>query len=338
MFQYFTDIFSKGIWSDARESVDPEMVVLVKELKNLQKSSKASSTLSKYASSWKSRCAWSSSTLHIPEIPAKPLHVALFLTEMFLSCVEKGTGSSALESAVYAIRWAHRTAGLNSPTDHPVVQSTLEGAKRKLGRPVNPKEPISLELVETLCVNYASSSSLRHLRFLVILLLGYAGFLRVDELHSLRVGDISIVDDHMAISVRKRKNDQYREGHTVYIAKSGKVTCPVTTTGKLLDHLSGSSSETPLVRRIVKSKKTEHFHSTKGISEEFKTHVSPFAVNIQQLSMHSLKSGAASNLGCRSLDSDLIDRHAGWRCSYSKRRYIKYSKDDLLKVSKSLNL
>ena len=75
------------------------MVVLVKELKSLQKSSKASSTLSKYASSWKTRCAWSSSTLHIPAIPAKPLHVALFLTEMFLSRVERGAGSSALESA-----------------------------------------------------------------------------------------------------------------------------------------------------------------------------------------------------------------------------------------------
>lgn len=52
----------------------------------------------------------------------------------------------------------------------------------------------------------------------------------------------------MAISVRKRKNDQYREGHTAYIAKSGKVTCPVTTARKLLVHLTGSSSETPLIR------------------------------------------------------------------------------------------
>ena len=71
------------------------MVVLVKELE----SSKASSTLSKYASRWKTWCAWSSSTLHIPAILAKPLHVALFLTEMFLSRVERGAGSSALESA-----------------------------------------------------------------------------------------------------------------------------------------------------------------------------------------------------------------------------------------------
>ena len=128
--------FSKEIWSDARELEDPEISVLIKELKSVQKSSKASSTLSKYASSWKVWCVWSSSPLHIPEIPAKPQHVVLFLMEMFLSCIEKGTGSSALESALYAIRWAHRTAGLNSPTDHPVVQSTPEGVKTMLGRPV----------------------------------------------------------------------------------------------------------------------------------------------------------------------------------------------------------
>ena len=48
-FQYFTDIFIKVIWSDARELEDPRMVVLVKELKSLQKSTKASSALSKHA-------------------------------------------------------------------------------------------------------------------------------------------------------------------------------------------------------------------------------------------------------------------------------------------------
>ena len=56
----------------------------------------------------------------------------------------------------------------------------------------------------------------------------------------------------MAISVRKRKNGKYGEGHTVYFAKSGKVTCPVTTTRRLLVHLTGSSSATPLIRTIVR--------------------------------------------------------------------------------------
>ena len=102
------------------------------------------------------------------------------------------------------------------------------------------------------------------------------------------------------------------------------------------------------LKSLQKSSKTLKRAPTKGIStttsstttirEEFKTHASPFAVNIQQLSMHSLKSGAASKSGCRSLDSDLIDKHAGWCWSSSKRRYIKYSKDDLLKVSKWFNL
>ena len=166
-----------------------------------------------------------------------------------------------------------------------------------------------------LCVNYASSSSLGHLRFLVFLLLGYAGFLRVDELHSLKVGDISLL---MTIWQSPSGSEE-----TTSIEKAIQFTSPSRV------HLTGSSSETPLIRKIVKSKKSECFHPTKEIStttnrEEFNTHVLPFAVNIQQLSMYSLKSGAAWNSGCCSLHSDLIDRHAAWRCSSSKRRYIKY--------------
>ena len=92
--------------------------------------------------------------------------------------------SSSQLSMLLDGRIAH-AAGLNSPTDYAL--------ELKLGRPFNSKDPISLELVGKICVNYASSSSLRHPRFLVFLLLGYAGFLRVDELHSLRVGDISLL-------------------------------------------------------------------------------------------------------------------------------------------------
>lgn len=107
------------------------MVVLVKELKSLQRSSQASSTFSKYASSRKTWCTWSSSSLHVPQIIAKPLHVALFLTEMFLSCIEKGAGSLALESAVYAIRWVHHTASSNSPTGPPSRALHSRGCKKK---------------------------------------------------------------------------------------------------------------------------------------------------------------------------------------------------------------
>ena len=69
------------------------------------------------------------------------------------------------------------------------------------------------------------------LRFLVIILLGYTGFLCVNELQSLRVQDIAVFAEYMSITIKERKKNQYREGHTILVAKSGKCTCPVSTTG-----------------------------------------------------------------------------------------------------------
>jgi len=160
MFQYVSDIFNNGIWKECCKLKDQHLINLSSDLISLQMSSKATSTICKYSSSWNVWRTWAESKADIPTIPASPLHVALFLTDLYLSCTEKGTGPSTIESVVYAIRWADSTAGLDPPTDHPIVQSTLEGAKRKLGRPVKPKEPVSLDLVTRLCNHYAGSSSL----------------------------------------------------------------------------------------------------------------------------------------------------------------------------------
>ena len=60
-----------------------------------------------------------------------------------------------------------------------------------------------------------------------MLLVGYAGFCRMDEVLSLTMGNICIFEDHMSIFMPKRKNDQYREGHTSLIYRSKIMTCPV---------------------------------------------------------------------------------------------------------------
>ena len=81
--------------------------------------------------------------------------------------------------------------------------------------------------------------------------LGFYGFFRIDEINSFRLHDIVDNTDHMTIYVAKRKNDQYREGHTSYLARFGKSTCPVSVTEKILKVLPQSSKSFPLVRRIV---------------------------------------------------------------------------------------
>ena len=204
------------------------------------------------------------------------LHIVSFITELTNNCLASNMGVSSVESVVYGIKWAHAMAGLVScPVSHPLVKSALEGAKRKLARPVRPKEPLSVDTVKAITNFYSSDVSLAVLRFLFILLVGFYGFFRIDEINSFRLHDIVVNTDHMTINVAKRRNDQYREGHTSYLARSGKSTGPVSVTENILKVLPQYSKSFPLVRRIVKSKAGECFHASRGVSCLLYTSPSP---------------------------------------------------------------
>ena len=142
------------------------------------------------------------------------------------------------------------------------VWCSLEGAKSRLARPVQPKEPLSVGTVQAIATHFASSASLSDLRFLFILLVGFAGFFRIDEIRNIALRDVSIHSDHISVYVPQRKNDQYREGHTAFLARAGKVTCPVAVTEQLIKLLPQFSSALLLFRRIGKARSKEYFHSS----------------------------------------------------------------------------
>ena len=133
-----------------------------------------------------------------------------------------------------------------------------------------------------------------------------------------------------------------RAYHTSDQIKQGYLSC-ICITEKILARLPLSDNKNmPLVRRIVKSKSKEYFHSCKSVSystirDEFKKFLGQFVSNVDDFGLHSIKSGAASNPGCRLLN-DNIDRHAGWRHPASKNRYVQYTTNDLLKVTQSLGI
>ena len=77
---------------------------------------------------------------------------------------------------------------------------------------------------------------------------------------------VSIHSHHMSVYVPQRKNDQYQEGHTAFLARTDKATCPVAVTERLIKLLPQSSSAFTLVRRIVKARSKEYFHSSLGVS------------------------------------------------------------------------
>ena len=167
---------------------------------------------------------------------------------------------------------------------------------------------------------------------------------RIDELLSMKLGDFTLFTDRMSIFVPKRKNDQIREGHTSVIARSGNLTCPVAVTERLVSFLpEPKNPHFPLIRRIVKSKSGERFHGSIGISYstillEFKKLVGPFVDDISIFGTHSIKSGAASHPACRAINEKLLDKHAGWKCPKTKKRYVKHVAEDLLNVTKIMGL
>ena len=99
-------------------------------------------------------------------MPARPLCIAMYLLELTEDALQKNSGCSAIDSALYGIRWAHKIAGLEPPTEHPTVLAALEGARRKLSKPVQPKKPQDLETVVKVAQYYNTAlASLAAVRF-----------------------------------------------------------------------------------------------------------------------------------------------------------------------------
>ena len=135
---------------------------------------------------------------------------------------------SALEAALYGIRWAHNLYGFSNPCNSNLVKGILESAKRSVSRPVVEKEPVTPEMISKICQKFASVyASLSDLRTAAICVTAYAGFLRFNELAFLRCCDVRLCDGrYVKLFIAKSKTDIYRNGNVVVLAKTGHITCP----------------------------------------------------------------------------------------------------------------
>ena len=195
-------MLSSGIWLEAVSLSDSSLSDVVLGLIDLQLDAKAPSTVLKYKSGWLWWREWALSKFGVPVIPAKPLHITLFISELAKRSSENNIGVPSKETVVYAIKWGHAMAGIEAcPLTHPLVKFALEGAKRRLARPVQPKEPLSVSTVQAISIatDFASSALLSDLRFLFILLVGFAGFFRIDEIRNIGLRDVSVHSDHMSV-------------------------------------------------------------------------------------------------------------------------------------------
>ena len=78
------------------------------------------------------------------------------------------------------------------------------------------------------------SGDLSHLQTTRLVVLGFSGFLRWDDLLKLRRRDLEFEREYMRVYLERRKNDQYQEGSWILIAGTSNPTCPVQLLEKFL--------------------------------------------------------------------------------------------------------
>ena len=183
--------------------------------------------------------------------PADPLPVALFL--QFL--IESTNSHSSVDAPFYAIKWAHESAGLKSPTDNALAGRVREGAKRILGTErANRKEPLPLGVLKAI-VDGSDLSDCLVLRNVCLFLLCFTGFLRFADVSRIRRNQISFHEGFMKIKIGKSKNDQLREGNDVLVSEAEGSVCPVKILNEYLLRMNISPSSTELIfEQLIKTK------------------------------------------------------------------------------------
>ena len=295
------------MWSDLRAAV-PQGSSALQSLASsppdvaLASRAPSTSTSFKYFSSYIRWRSWAREH-GLTVFPASPFHFAIYLRHLLTEA----------KSAVHSIAWFHLLGDEPSPSDHPLVKSTLAVAQRLLAHQTTKKEPITVSQLEQLVASKADSmASLYNIRSVVICLLAFAAFLRFDAL--VRSG-VKIENNMLKSFIQSSKTDQYRDGAWVVVASSRKATCPVAMINRYLDR-AGLSYDSPLFFQLSKTK-CGYKPRSKGLSysrlrelvlEAFKDIVP----DIPAIGAHSLRSGGATAAANAGAPDRLFKPHGRW--------------------------
>src|SRR3984885_1749568 len=128
-----------------------------------------------------------------------------------------GTKASTLGRRIAAIRYAHKLAGFEPPTNSELVKVELRGIRRTVGAAPERKDAATADRIGDMIAMIPDT--LAGLRDRALLLLGFAGAFRRSELVALTVADIADAKTGLLVTIRRSKTDQEGEGITIAIAR-----------------------------------------------------------------------------------------------------------------------
>ena len=286
---------------------------------NLQ-SSKANNTVRAYKSDFSDFgvfCAQNG----FKSLPSEPKVVSLYLTHLST----KDAKMSTLKRRLVSIGVIHKLKGHYLDTKHPAIIENIMGIKRRKGSFQKAKKPILINSLKIIinAIDQQKKEEIKKLRDRSIILIGFSGGFRRNEIVSLDYDDLDFVPEGLKLSIRRSKTDQFGEGFTKALPYfDSSQYCPVVSLKKLLD-LSKIRSG-PVFRRFSKgSKLSENRLTDQTVALLIKEYLNLAGIDSQNFSGHSLRSGFATSAAESGVEERNIMAMTGHKSTEMVRRYIK---------------
>jgi len=265
-----------------------------------------------------------------------PLHISIFLTTSLNT-----KSSSTKIQTLSALNWFNKLAGFSEVFNHPLCRAIIKASKRS-ETTSNRKEPLTPEHLGKMQTAF-SAATLENFRFLAIMFVAFASFLRISELLNIKTDDLKFSDDHIEIKILGSKTDIYRQGSTVLIAVTNKPTCPCAALTRYILKANISLQKSQYVFRTIVRKSGESCLSNRKLNysrvrDIFHKALLAIDENPMKYGLHSLRSGGATAAANSGVPNNLIMLQGRWKTESAKSRYIKNDKQRRLLVSTSLNI
>ena len=301
-----------------------ELITNIKAIKeetllNL-KSSKANNTIRAYKSDFNDFELFCIKN-GFKSLPTEPKIISLYIT--YLST--KDAKMSTLKRRVVSIGVIHKMKGHYLDTKHPAIIENIMGIKRRKGSIQKGKKPILINNLKKIinAIDENIKDEIKKLRDRSLILIGFSGGFRRNELVSLDYNDLDFVQEGLKITLKKSKTDQFGEGSIKGLPYFDNTQyCPVISLSKWLEISKINSG--PLFRRFKKGLKLSDNRLTdQTVALLIKKYLNLAGIDNKNYSGHSLRSGFATAAAESGVEERNIMAMTGHKSTEMVRRYIK---------------
>ena len=134
----------------------------------------------------------------------------------------------------------------------------------------------------------------------------------------------------MIITIKGAKNDQMREGRTVYIAKTDNKVCPVRALKKWRNASTPTTPDTPMFG--TKGRKLDY----KAENTRLKGLIEKEGEDPRGFALHSFRAGGATLAAREGIPLEDIQRHGRWKDPQSLNTYINPAAEQKYAVSRAI--